>query len=50
MNANLNSVKNQLNTIYNNINNSLRKSNIKRPKEKITINKILKDLNDYKQN
>ena len=47
-NVNLNNVKNQLNIIYNNINNSLRKKNIKRFKKKVTINDILKNLNDCK--
>ena len=44
----LNNVKNQLNIIYNDINSSLRKKNIKRFKKKITINDMLKNLNDCK--
>ena len=48
MNVNLNNVKNQLNTIYNNIDSSLCKKNIKRLKKDTTINEFLKNLNDCK--
>ena len=48
MNANLNNVKNQLDTIYNDIDSSFRKNDIKRSKNDFIINDILKDLNDCK--
>ena len=44
----LNNVKNQLNFIYNGIDNSLRKGDIKRSKKKATINGMLEDLDDCK--
>ena len=50
MNVNLNNFKNQLDIIYNNIDNSFRKSDIKRSKNDFIINNMLKNLNDYKQN
>ena len=50
MNASLNNVKNQFDIIYNKIDSSLRKSDIKRLKNEIIINEMLKNLNDCKQN
>ena len=49
MDASLDSVKNQLDTIYNGIDSSLRKGDIKRPKEGATISGMLEDLDDCKQ-
>ena len=47
-NANLNSAKNQLNIIYNNINNSLRKNDVKQLKNNNIVNNMLKLLNNCK--
>ena len=47
-NVNLNNVKNQLNIIYNDIDNSLRKKNVKRSKNDDIVNDMLKILNDCK--
>ena len=47
-NANLNSAKNQLNVIYNDIDSSLRKNDVKRSKVDDTINNMLELLNDCK--
>ena len=49
MDASLDNVKNQLDTIYNGIDSSLRKGDIKRPKDGSTINGMLEDLDDCKQ-
>ena len=50
MNANLNNVKNQFDIIYNDIDNSFRKNDIKRSKNDFIVNDMLKNLNDCKQN
>ena len=50
INVNLNNVKNQFNIIYNDIDSFLKKNDIKRSKKEITINEMLKNLNDCKQN
>ena len=47
-NASLDSAKNQLNIIYNDIDNSLRKSDVKRSKNDDIVNSMLKLLNDCK--
>ena len=47
-NVELNSLQNQLNIIYNDIDSSLRKNNIKRLKVDVILNAFLKNLNDCK--
>ena len=49
-NANLNIAKNQLNIIYNNIDNSLRKNDVKQSKNNKIVNNMLKLLNNCKYN
>ena len=49
-NASLNNAKNQLNIIYNNINNSLRKNDVKRLKNNNIVNNMFKLLNNCKHN
>ena len=46
----LNLLQNQLNIIYNDINSSLRKGDVKRSKikAKITLNSMMKNLNEAK--
>ena len=48
LNANLDNVKNQLDTIYNGIDSSLRKKDIKRSKNETIINGFLEELDDCK--
>ena len=48
INVSLNNVKNQLDTIYNDIDNSFRKNDIKRSKNNFIINNMLKNLNNCK--
>ena len=51
-NAELNSLQNQLNIIYNDIDSFLRKNDIKRFKinQNATLNELMKNLDEFKHN